>query len=359
MKVGSSIGKLALAAAVAVAVPGAASADSISPSTFSATLGVGESVTIAKTVTITQTRTAPVDIFFLADTTGSMGTVLANVSSGFSSVVSALSGVASNIAFGVGEYKDVGDSFVYREGLDLTTTTASVQSALSALSAGGGGDLPEGNIFGLQHSATDTSWRAGSQRFVVWVGDAPGHNPSSGATEVSAIAALNAANVDVLAASATSGPGLNAACDTGDCAAGQANRIVAGAGGSFLGTFNAASISTQITTALTTGIASYASVGLGGLGIPAGVSVNLGSAIAGSFDRSIDRTFNFSVTFTGVTPGTYSFDIAGLLNGTTSIGSEHDTIVVTGTSVPEPASLALMGLGLAAALRRRHLRHSA
>jgi len=270
-----------------------------------------------------------------------------------------LSGVASNIAFGVGEYKDTGDSFVYRRDLDLTTTTAPVQSALGALTATGGGDLPEGNVFGLQHAASDTSWRTGSQRFVVWVGDAPGHNPSSGATEASAIAALNAANVDVLAASATSGPGLNAACDTGDCAAGQANRIVAGAGGSFLGDFVASAITTQITNALTTGITTYTSVGLGGVGIPASVAVSLGPAMSGAFDRTIDRTFNFSVTFTGMTPGTYSFDIAGLLNGTTSVASEHDTITVRGVTAPEPASLALMGLGLAAALRRRQRRHAA
>jgi len=54
-------------------VPAGAMADSLSPSAFSATLAVGGSTTIHKTVTIDQSPSAKVDVFFLADTTGSMG----------------------------------------------------------------------------------------------------------------------------------------------------------------------------------------------------------------------------------------------------------------------------------------------
>ena len=53
----------------------------------------------------------------------------------------------------------------------------------------------------------------------------------------------------------------------------------------------------------------------------------------------------FDVTITGLTPGTYEFDVFAL--GVAAF--EHDTITVTGAvSVPEPGSLVLMGLGLAA-----------
>jgi hypothetical protein len=319
-------------------------------------------VTINKVVTITEQPTVPVDVFFLVDTTGSMGGAIANVKAGFASIVAALSSVAPDIAFGVGEYKDSpaqGDPFAYRRDADITTNTATVQTGLNALAAGGGGDTPEANIYGLDQAATTTSWRAGSQRFVVWVGDAPGHNPSNGVNEATAIAALNAANVDVFAASVTSGAGgLNAACGGSDCTAGQAGRIVAGAGGQDLGLFDPSLVTSKITDALTTGITTYTSVGLAGVGVPAGVSVSFSPAISGSFDRSVERTFNFTATFTGVAPGTYSFDVDALLNGSTVAAVEADRITV-GSPVPEPASLSLLGLGLAAAYRRRRAARAA
>jgi hypothetical protein len=340
---------------------GTARADTIAPATFSTTLAVGGSVTINKTVTVAGAISSPIDIFFLVDTTGSMEPVLQNVSAGFSGIVSALSGVASNVAFGVGEYKDANaiDPFIYHEAVDLTTNTASVQSALSALEAIGGGDNPEANLFGLQHAGTDTSWRTDSLRFVVWVGDAPGHDPVAGVTEAGAIAALNAVNANILAASATSGPGLNAACSTGDCTALQATRIVNDVGGEFLGTFDPSAITTVITNALLAGIATYSSVGLAGLGVPAGVSVTLPPAIAGSFDRSVEHTFTFPVTFTGLTIGSYTFDIAAVLDGSSVIATEHDTITVVGATVPEPGSFGLVALALLAITLKRARRRAA
>ncbi len=341
-------------------------ADSIAPATFSATLGVGGSTSITKTVTITQQATSPIDIFFLVDTTGSMGGTIGAVTSGFSSIVSSLSGIASNVAFGVGQYKDVFDAFAYSESLDLTTNTAAVQTALGGLSAGGGVDYPEANLQGLNGAATGTSWRPDSQRFVVWVGDAPGHDPSGGITESIAIASLNAANVDVYAASANSSGGLNdtgaASTEGGAAVAGQADRIVAGVGGAYLGVFSPATIVSQITNALVTGISTYSSVGLQVLGLPPGVTVTVPPAITGAFDRSITRTFTFdNVTFTGLAAGTYDFSIAAVLSGTTVVATELDHLVVGDggpigeTPVPEPGTWTLMGLGLVgcAYLRRR------
>ena len=48
---------------------------------------------------------------------------------------------------------------------------------------------------------------------------------------------------------------------------------------------------------------------------------------------------------TGVTPGTYSFNVNALVDGAI-VATESDRIVVTGTAVPEPASLAVLGAGL-------------
>ena len=221
---------------------------------------------------------------------------------------------------------------------NLNANDALSQTALTGLTAGGGGDLPEGQIFALQQVATATSWRAGSQRILIWVGDAPGHNPSNGATEASAIAALAAQGIIVIAASSTSGPGLNAACSTLDCTAGQATRIAAGAaaGSVFLGTFSDATINAQIQTAITNAIAMYSKVSLQVSPVPAGVTVNISPAsITGTFDRSILRTFNFTVTFTGTFPGNYPFNINALIDDVQALTDrglpvqEVDNITVT------------------------------
>jgi hypothetical protein len=328
-------------------------ADSISPDTFSASLAVGGSVTIEKTVTITKQATAPIDIFFLMDTTGSMSGAIGAVKTGFNSIVTNLAGVASNVAFGGGQYKDTLDPFRYSETIDLTTNTVSVQTAINGWFASGGGDGPEANLFGLQAAANQTSWRAGSQRILVWVGDYPGHDPDGGATEASAIAALQAAGVKVFAASANSGPGLDAACtgvspaEGGPCAAGQATRITAATGGSYLGTFNSGTMASAITSALVTSIDTYSKVELMPMGLPAGVGVATSPlSYTGSFDRSVDRTFTFDVTFTGLAPGSYDFSIDAVLDGTEHVATETDHIDVHATGVPEAPSFILMSFGI-------------
>src|SRR5262249_34655555 len=105
------------------------------------------------------------------------------------SILSSTAGLG-DVRYGVGEYKDVGDSFVYRTNTNLTSSTATVQTALNQWVASGGGDFPEANIYGLQQVATTASWRPSSTRILVWFGDAPSHDPSNGVTEAVATASL-------------------------------------------------------------------------------------------------------------------------------------------------------------------------
>jgi hypothetical protein len=327
-------------------ITGAAYADSIAPSTFSAFIpSVGGTATVSKTVTITAEATSPIDLFFLTDTTGSMGGAIDNIQAGFSDVVTQVGLVASNVNYGAGQYKDFGDVFAYNLDEDLTANTAAVQAAINGWVASGGGDLPEANIFALEQVATTTSWRAGSQRILVWAGDAPGHDPSGGSTEASATAALIAAGVEVISIGATSGPGIDQT--------GQATRISNATGGSFLGSFNATTLVDEVLAALTTAITTYNTVDLMAVGLPAGVGVAFTPVQhSGAFDRSIDRTFDFDVTFTGLAPGTYNFDIAARVDGRI-VALESDTIRVG--IIPEPSTWLLMGgalIGLAAARKR-------
>ncbi len=320
-------------------LPAPALADSISPTDFSTALAVGGSVTITKTVVVSAgtPTSAQADVFFLADSTGSMYGAIASVQSGASSI---MSGLPSGTQFGVGDYKDAGDVYVYQLGQAITSSTAAAQTAINNWSASGGGDTPEAQLYALNRVATDTAtgWRAGTEKFVVWFGDAPGHDPSvGGVTEAQATAALVAKGIQVLAISV----GYDQLDSTG-----QASRIAAATGGSFHSGIDSSALAAEIAAALETAFSTYSSVGIDAP-VLAGLDIDVvPTSFTGAFDRSIERTFTFDVTFTGLEPGTYVFDMNALVD-LGIVATEHDVITVGGGgAVPEPGTLLLMGSGL-------------
>ena len=358
--------KLMGAALVLGLVP-TAWADSIYPSSASMTLAVGGSTTIHKTVTVDNATTSKVDVFFLADTTGSMGGSIAGIIGSASSILSTAAGLG-DVAFGVGEYKDTLDAYRYRLNQDITTNQAAAQAGINLWSASGGHDGPEANLFALQQVANTTTWRAGSERILVWFGDAPGHDPDGGATLSSATAALTGAGVQVEAIDvgngASDGFGLNdcttswcgSSIEGGAASSGQATAITGATGGNFHTSANSSAIVAVINNAINSAVQNYSSVGLDLSEVPFGVSVvSTPSSYTGAWDRSVSRSFGFDVTFTGDAPGTYDFSIYGTVDGG-RIASEIDHVVVT--SAPEPGIISLMGLGLAgpAVSRRRRIK---
>jgi len=310
--------------------PATVLADSVAPASYNANLLPGQSVTIAKTVIINAgtPTSAKVDVFFFADTTGSMYTALANVQSGISAIITATSGLG-DVAYGVGEYKDDGDEFVYRLNQDITKDTAAVQDGVDAWVASGGGDWDEAQLYGLYQVANTTTWRTGSTRILVWFGDAPGHDPagpSPGVTESEATAALVAKLIKVEALDLSQ---LNYY--------GQAQRIADATGGHYYTGVDVTQIVEVIKNAIITSFSTYSTVSLGTSSVPAGLAVNVSPpSYTGAYDRSIDRTFNFNVTFTANSLGDYNFAIPVLVDGGT-MATEQDTIKVGfGLTFPLP-----------------------
>jgi len=326
-----------LVAAALVWLPIAAMADSISPTSFSGSGPTGASYTVTKTVTVSAgPAISKGDIFFLADTTGSMGSAIAAVIGSAGALLTSTAAFG-DIAWGVGEYKDVGDVYRYRLNQDITTSQAAAQAGINLWAASGGGDTPEAQLSALKDVADGASWRAGSERIVVWFGDATGHDPSDGVTEAAATAALVAKGIQVEAISV----GFDGLDNDG-----QATRIANATGGHFYSGIDQDAIVDAIEAALAAAFSTYSVVSLDTTEVPAevGVLVTPGSYV-GAFDRSIDRTFGFEVTFTDLEPGTHSFNIYATVDGG-RVATESDRIVSGGGEVPEPATMILIGSGL-------------
>jgi len=324
-------------------------ADSISPVAVTGTLAIGDSATIHKTVTIDAgTPTSnKVDVFFLADTTGSMGGVIGAVRASASSILSSTAGLG-DVAFGVGEYRDIGDYYgQYRLNTAMTSSQATAQAGIDLWVAGGGGDYQESDLFALNSVATQaaTGWRTGSARILVWMGDASGHDPSGGVTEAIATASLVANHIKTL------GVDVGSMNDTG-----QVGRITAATGGTMYSGIDSGSIVDTITAAISSAFSTYSTVGLDFS--EAGPHVTVTSApgsYSGAYSRSAAETFEFDVTFTGVSAGTDTFNIYATVDGG-RVATEADRITVTGGVVPEPSSILLFGtmiLGLGGVLKRR------
>ncbi|MCA9607214.1 MAG: VWA domain-containing protein, partial [Myxococcales bacterium] len=174
------------------------------------------------------------DIFFLVDTTGSMGTAISNVRSSLSSmIVPAVRDAIADVQMGVGDYRDFpqdpygspGD-YPFRLGQPMTADIAAVQSAVNALSLGNGNDGPESLIEALYRASGgscatgagfgEACFRDMTHPIIVVVTDAESHNGPGGAnaysgvsptpaTYTQATAALNAHDVKIVGGSVSIG----------------------------------------------------------------------------------------------------------------------------------------------------------
>jgi hypothetical protein len=339
---------------------GGATAASIDPATFDGTMNVGDSITIHKTITIDEGGANKVDLYFLADNTGSMGGTINQAKSGASDILGA---VPTGTYFGVGNYQ--GDcseggypagcttsTIYYGTGVNtpLTSSAAAAQTGINEWFAGYGGDYPEAGFDSLRVVAEDTAWRTGSERLIVWFGDAPSHTEST--DMAGAISALNAAGATVIAFNNTSaGNGLDGSYGSDS---NQASTIAAATGGSI--TNNFLSLTGQdfidaVNDAISTATSSLDLVfGTSYMGSGLSFSFTCTDAL-GCMDVGGGESRTFDVTITALSDGDYTFDVFAA--GVDAAELDHIIVGSGGSStVPEPGTLALLGLGLLGFVRR-------
>ena len=260
-----------------------------------------------------------VDVYFLIDTTGSMGAAIDNVKININSLVTSLTASYPAIAFGVGEFKDFnsGDPFCYNNALPMTQgNTGLVSSAINALSANGGGDFAEGQLFALDRISEPSSvvgWRTNTTKIVILIGDYPAHNPICASVSGLAyditldhvITKLQNENIRVLGLSVGANMLDSASTDSynacpGFISAGDATRYTTETNGQLISGVNVSNLSTAIVNIINSSLNIIRNVSL----VPSGAirsficSINPSHGYS-NLDASVPHDLEFIVCFKG------------------------------------------------------------
>lgn len=137
------------------------------------------------------TTSAPLDVQFLQDRSGSFADDIANVRTLVPQIVAALQAVQANSQFGVSSFIDkpvspfgAAGEWVYAQHLSQTTDTALLSATYNGMTTLSGADGPEAQIEGLMQLAlhiAEAGFRPDAARFVVLFTDAPYHVAGDGA----------------------------------------------------------------------------------------------------------------------------------------------------------------------------------
>ncbi len=142
---------------------------------------------------------APIDVAFALDTTGSMSEEIAAIQS----TLAAVAARVSNVRVGLVEYKDRSDPYTTRV-FPMSSDVRRFSRTVAALSASGGGDMPEAVNLGLHEALSSLEWNEGAPaRLLFVVGDAPPHAHDPGPSYADEARAASHAGVQVFTIAAS------------------------------------------------------------------------------------------------------------------------------------------------------------
>ncbi|KAL7713994.1 VWFA domain-containing protein [Entamoeba marina] len=124
------------------------------------------------------------DLVFICDTTGSMGSYLSAAKKSIEKIVTTITqSEKCDVRFALVEYRDhppQDSSFAFRL-TDFTASMKEIQRAVDQMRADGGGDGPE-SVACAFHCASELKYREKATKVAVWIADAPPHgfSPNSG-----------------------------------------------------------------------------------------------------------------------------------------------------------------------------------
>jgi hypothetical protein len=121
-----------------------------------------------------------VDLAFVVDTTGSMGSFIGAARQHMTNMLRALSaesGLPLDLRLAVVEYRDhpPQDRTFAARAHAFTAELNKVEKIIAKLTPQGGGDAPESVFDGLRAACDQLEWRPHSRRLAVLIGDAPPH----------------------------------------------------------------------------------------------------------------------------------------------------------------------------------------
>ncbi len=136
--------------------------------------GMGEEGLVSNLRSI---RGAGLDVMFVIDTTTSMVSFLNLAKDVVDKLVTRLAAVVPDLRIGIVAFRDYTDEYVTVQ-LDLSDDRYEILNFLMDLDAMGGGDVEEAILEAFQAARHQASWRDGTRRVVMLIGDAPPHTES-------------------------------------------------------------------------------------------------------------------------------------------------------------------------------------
>ena len=289
----------------------------------------------------------PLDVAFAIDSTGSMGDIIDSVKTDVTNIVAQLGALDPDYRVALVDYKDAlpygDDPYQAQVDQDFTTDTGAFDTAVSALSASGGGDDPESVYTGMM-TALNLSWRTGAHKVLIAIGDAGGHptDPVTGFTAADVVArALSLDPVSVY--------GL-VAHDSSDAAA-TFDELATGTGGAQLPIASAADVPTTIEQAVaqsaTAPVAAAGGPYTGYVGSPtllsgAASASPVGRGLVYEWDTNNDGVFDLTTT-SPVASFTWTAPYSGIVTLRVSDGMglsalAQTQVVIDGSAPAAPLS---------------------